>query len=734
MNRKILSTVFALALLGAACKKENSIDLSNEQLSNFTAPAGFDFRTDKVVNLSIGVTDSRFGNSPFVIEVYATEPTSGATPISKGSATLTSPFNVPVRVSANTTQLWVVKTAVDGSSTTQKLDIGTSTKSVSTSMNTVNGNLGLGSINNGMAAIDPLPDPTCGRTATDNNININSASEVVCFEPKADATIYVTANNGGTLRLNAPNKTITIGDNFNHTNLKIYITTGTTVNFTRDLEIKSGEAIKNNGTMNVANFSIAGTFVNSGTANFTGQNFNLNSGSDFTNAGTATITTQNATVNNSLTNDGHMTFTNSLTINASGSLVNNCNLTVTRTFTVNSSKVSNYKLIVVKGDTYVNSAGVISLYNGAMIQTNDLTNMDGVVAGLGDTRSLFMVVNSVGNNVLNNGGWFKGNLQYSGKQDIEDNQNKIKHFSDGAIKGSDAYIVKDDCNTIGNGVAPAPSKPDTDKDGIIDEKDDYPTDPTKAFNNYSVNYQNGGSTIIFEDNWPAKADYDLNDIVFRYKHKVITNAKNVVVRLEGDWNLVATGGNFNNGAGILFNLPKAGAKNFSASNNLQPEAGQDSLVVILFENSRKEMPTWNTIPGQSISAVKNYTFSFDVTDGPTFAAFGASAYNPFIWNSAAGRGHETHLYGKGPTKLADEKLFGTGDDNSLKGNNYTTSDNLPWGLEIPVSTFQYPVEFANITTAYLKFASWANSGGVAEITWYKETGTAYRNEANIFSK
>jgi LruC domain-containing protein len=733
MNRKILSTVFALALLGAACKKENSIDISNEQLSNFTAPAGFDFRTDKVVNLSIGVTDSRFGNKPFVVEVFASEPTKDATPITKGSATLTSPFNVPVRVAATTTQLWVVKTAVDGSSTTQKLDIGTTSKTVSTSMNVMNSSMALGTVNNGMAAIDPLPDPTCGRKATDNNISINSAFEVVCFEPTTDATLYVNANSGGTLRLNAPGKTITIGDNFNHTNLKIYITTGTTVNFTRDLEIKSGEAVKNYGTINFANFTISGTFFNLGTAKFTGSNFNLNSGSNFSNSGTVTVDSDNPTINNTLTNDGHMTFNNNLTVNSTGILTNNCNLTVTKTFTVNSSKVSNYKLIVVKGGTYVNSAGVISLYNGAMLQTRDLSNMDGTVAGLGDTRSLFQVLNSVDDKVLNNQGWFKGNLQYSGAKDIEVNQNNVKHFSDGAIKGSDAYIVKDDCNTIGNGTAPAPSKPDTDGDGIIDEKDDYPTDPTKAFKNYSVN-QEKGSTIIFEDNWPAKADYDLNDIVFRYYHLVVTNAKNVVVRIEGEWNLLATGGNFNNGAGILFNLPKGDAVNFEASNNLKPEAGQDSLVVILFDNSRKEMATWNTIPGQALSTAKKYTFAFDVTNGPVFAAFGASAFNPFIWNASAGRGHETHLYGKNPTKLADTKLFGTGEDNSLKGRKYTTADNLPWGLEVPVSAFQYPVEYSNITTAYLKFATWANSGGTAELSWYEKTDNGYRNTANIFTK
>jgi len=733
MNRKILSTVFALALLGTACKKENSINLSDEQLSKFTAPAGFDFRTDKLVNLSIGITDSRFGNKPFVVEVYAQEPTQDTAPISKGSATLTSPFNVPVRVAAYVTQLWIVKTAVDGSTTTQTLDIGKDTKAVSTSMNVINSNMVTGTVNNGMAAIDPLPEPTCGRVATSSNVNISNSDDVVCVEPKSDATIFVNANSGGTLRLNAPGKTITIGNNFNHTNLNVYITTGTTVSFPANLEIKSGEVYKNNGTMIVSNVTMSGTLVNNGTATFLGNTFTLNSGATVTNAGTATVDADDAMLNSTLTNDGHLTFNNNFKINGDGVFTNNCNLTVTKIFTVASTKAYNNKLIVVKGATYLNGGGLITLNNGAMIQTRDLTNLDGVVVGIGTNRSFFQVLNAVSDNVLNNQGYFKGNLQYSGTKDIEANQNKVKHFADGATKGSDTYISKDDCNTIGNGTAPAPSLPDTDGDNIIDTKDDYPNDATKAFKNYSVNGEKG-STIIFEDNWPAKADYDLNDIVFRYYHLVVTNSKNVVVRIEGEWNLVATGGNFNNGAGIQFNLPKGDAVNFQASNNLKPEAGQDSVVVILFDNSRKEMATWNTIPGQVLSASKKYNFSFDVTNGPLFSAFGASAFNPFIWNASFGRGHETHMFGKNPTKLADTKLFGTGDDNSLKGNKYTTAENLPWGLEVPVSAFQYPVEYANITTAYLKFATWANSGGSAELKWYETTESGYRDTANIFNK
>lgn len=734
MNSKLRNLIFALALFGAACKKETAVKLSTENAISFSAPNGFDFKTMKVVNLNVGITDTRFGNNLFVVSVYLSAPGSASSPVMKGSASITSPFNAPLTIPSNITEIYIVKTAIDGSSTTQKINLESSNK-VSVSLSTIpNASALTGIINNGMAAIEPIPEPSCGRSVSEANINISDGSDVVCYNSSTDATIYVTANNGGTIKLNAPGKTITIGDNFNHTNLKVFVSKETTVRFSRDLEVKSGEVLVNNGTLQMSNFTMAGKLVNNGTTTFSGNNFNLNASAELANSGTITVQSQNPSLNSVLINNGHFTFDHNFTINGSGTLVNNCSLTVNKTFTVNSSKTHNYKLIVVKGDTYINGSGVLSLYNGAMVQTNNLSNMDGVVAGIGESQSLFQVVNIVSNNVLNNGGLFKGNLQYWGKQDIENNQNKVKHFSDGAVKGSDVYIIKDECNTIGNGVAPAPSKPDTDKDGIIDEEDAYPNDATKAFNNYSYNFSQGGSTIIFEDNWPAKADYDLNDIVFRYKHLAITNSKNVIVRLEGEWNLVATGGAFNNGAGIMFNLPKGNATNYVASNGLRPEEGQDSLVVILFRNSRDEMTTWNTKPGEAISQPKIYSFSFDVINGPTLESIGSGGYNPFIWNGSAGfgRGYETHLYGQGPTKLADTTLFGTKDDNSKIGKKYTSKDNFPWGLEIPVANFQYPIEYSNITTAYLKFESWAASAGNNDLNWYSQTGSNYRNEEKIF--
>jgi hypothetical protein len=72
---------------------------------------------------------------------------------------------------------------------------------------------------------------------------------------------------------------------------------------------------------------------------------------------------------------------------------------------------------------------------------------------------------------------------------------------------------------------------DTDGDGVSDTKDDYPNDPNKAFDNiYPSNDAFG--TLAFEDLWPAKGDYDFNDLVVDYNINQVTNAQNMIVEIE----------------------------------------------------------------------------------------------------------------------------------------------------------------------------------------------------------
>lgn len=83
----------------------------------------------------------------------------------------------------------------------------------------------------------------------------------------------------------------------------------------------------------------------------------------------------------------------------------------------------------------------------------------------------------------------------------------------------------------------AESSNDTDGDGIMDNLDEYPTDPIGAFNSYYPN-QVDYSTFAFEDLWPAYGDYDCYDLALKITYQIVTNAGNNVVdlNLSGDRN------------------------------------------------------------------------------------------------------------------------------------------------------------------------------------------------------
>jgi LruC domain-containing protein len=762
MNKKLLSLICFLAILTASCKKDGTVSETepDSTIADLVVPKTFQWHTVAHVNLSVGISDKRFQNKLHIIAVYLTDPAiptgkvDGADQfpkaIAKGSASLVSPYNTSFDVPETVTEAFIVKIAPDGTSFTQMVKLNAATISISLGTSATNDfklpgalsatipNAKLTSVIRTTSTFNTEPtltdvEPGCGITSTNSRSTLSlvySGSSVLCFNSSTDVALGISATAGGTVKLNAPGKIITISA-INHSSLDLYITAGTTVIFPASYTIASSEKLVNNGTLRTTgtstNLIVNGTFINNGTTSLSAD---LNEGSGAVIVNTSVMSMQDAVVNGAVSNN--KSFSASTLTASSGAIFDNlCYTNISGAVTVNAySYVKNSSLMVAK-NTFINSNAAIYETDGAMYQTDVFTLNAGYVYGTGDV-SLFKVVTSVSDAVVSNSGFFLGNIQYCGSKNIDASRS---HFSFGAVQACGLYIPKDECNTLGNGTAPAPIKPDTDGDGVIDEQDDYPNDKTKAFDNTSVNYQNGGSTVAFEDSWPSQGDYDLNDVVLTYKHLVVTNAANFVVHVEGQWNLLATGGDYQNGAGIQFPLPKGNITNFSASNGLPVEIGQDSLVVTLFTNSRALQTTWNTINGQSVSPSKSFTFSFDVTNGPTIATMGVSSYNPFIWNNSTGfgRGYETHLFGENPTKLAMVSLFGTKADNSKLGPFYGTLSRLPWGIEIPVVDFKYPLEYKPISVAYLKFNNWATSGGTADKDWYSNTGAAYRNTGNLYS-
>ncbi len=312
------------------------------------------------------------------------------------------------------------------------------------------------------------------------------------------------------------------------------------------------------------------------------------------------------------------------------------------------------------------------------------------------------------------------------------------------------YATANPITAISNtGVAPIDDGGDSDGDGVLDELDAFPTDGTRAYISYYPSATKM-ATLAFEDNWPKKGDYDLNDLVVNYRYTFTSNAANQVVELKGEFKVAASGASFHNGFGVQLPVTASAVSSVTgqqfmsnyitlAANGV--EAGQSKAVIIPFDNHEILLKN----PDLSYF-INTKTDKDKVTNGSTATVvvkFGtpvassvltASAFNPFIISDLR-RGYEAHLPGYAPTDKVTTTLFGKDDDNSVPAQNryYQTKENLPWGISFSEG-FNYPIEGANISASYLHFNEWASSGGTSFTDWYTNTVAGYRASSNIYSK
>jgi LruC domain-containing protein len=274
---------------------------------------------------------------------------------------------------------------------------------------------------------------------------------------------------------------------------------------------------------------------------------------------------------------------------------------------------------------------------------------------------------------------------------------------------------------------------DTDGDGIADPFDDYPMDKSKAFNNYYPAADHF-ATLAFEDLWPGKGDYDMNDITLDYQLNQVTNSENGITGVLGKIVLKAMGCSFHNGFG--FSWPVSPSKISEAKGNKLTngiidvaenglENNPNESVFILFDDGFRVLPYAgdygigvNTNPDAPHVDPDTLKISIAFTSPQSTKTLGVPPYNPFIFINQV-RGREVHLANMVPTSKVDPSYFRTMKDDSdpEQGRYYKTVENLPWAINI-MGGFIQVTEKIEITKAYLHFASWAQSGGTNSSDWY----------------
>ena len=263
---------------------------------------------------------------------------------------------------------------------------------------------------------------------------------------------------------------------------------------------------------------------------------------------------------------------------------------------------------------------------------------------------------------------------------------------------------------------------DSDGDGVLDNYDDFPYDPARAFlNKYpSGNY----GSLAFEDLWPACGDFDFNDLVVDYQFRNISNIKNKLVETYATFVLRASGASRRNGFGFQFSgsIPSSGMTvtgsklkgNYItiASNGL--EMNQNKPTCIVFDDALSLLK----YPGSGIGVnttkgvkfVTPDTIVLHITytnDTYNLTDLNISTFNPFMIINQ-NRGKEVHLVDYTPTALAELEYLGSYNDSSdpSKARFYRTKNNLPFAINI-YQKFECPYEKIDILKAYLKIGDWA---------------------------
>ena len=301
-------------------------------------------------------------------------------------------------------------------------------------------------------------------------------------------------------------------------------------------------------------------------------------------------------------------------------------------------------------------------------------------------------------------------------------------------------------DTTGVALAKTSVGADDDNDEIINVNDDYPLDPNRSFDLYFPG-EDAYGTVAFEDLWPYRGDYDMNDMVIDYNYHLVTNTANRVVEMNATFVIKALGAGMSNGFAFMLDIPAAEIDQVTGSQllgdrvTLSPngvESGQRHAVMVAFDDghalmSQRRGQFVNTVTTDAYLTPDTVRMTVTFNQPQRLNDLGSAPFNPFIFTQR-GRGYEVHLPDLPPSDLADPSLFATGNDTSdpAVGRYYKDANHLPWALHIPLP-FDYPIEEASIIQGHLRFADWAQSTGSIFTDWYLSK-SGYRSHAHLYQR
>ncbi|MBE1277854.1 LruC domain-containing protein [Enterovibrio baiacu] len=254
--------------------------------------------------------------------------------------------------------------------------------------------------------------------------------------------------------------------------------------------------------------------------------------------------------------------------------------------------------------------------------------------------------------------------------------------------------------------------------------------------------ESGYATVAYEDNWPKEGDYDMNDVVIRFRITETLNEDDEITRILIKGYLAAYGAGYHNG--FAFRLPGLNRDDINAATTqshnmvLQETNGLESIsneaIFIVSDDLKQKLPAgcmyYRT--AQHCQEAISFEFEIDVyfNEGVDTSSLVAMPYDPFMFATPGayvrdglwynpGRGLEIHLADQAPTEQFDTYWYGwwSDDSNPDADRYFKTSDNHPWALLIN-DEWSWPREHVDLVDAYSEFAGYAESSGNNNQQWY----------------
>ncbi len=224
----------------------------------------------------------------------------------------------------------------------------------------------------------------------------------------------------------------------------------------------------------------------------------------------------------------------------------------------------------------------------------------------------------------------------------------------------------------------------------------------------------------FEDLWPNKGDYDLNDAIVNAKHEKEFNDKGKIIKETFYLTTYQNYVELTNGLALTLNTkkePSSIAMKKVASGSTEAEEvsfTKDGNVYYLTEDFNGELGT---------------TYILELTyTNPLESSADLASIQPFIYRSEGNQNWEVHIPMEAPTAKMNTSYFGKGDDrsNPSDGSYFVRQGNYPFGFYLKnadISAFEETIlkrenESISIDKFFPGFLDWSISGGTTNQDWY----------------